>query len=68
VPGRVSLIPFNLCVRDNDSCSHVYMRTSKRPTRALIGDDSHVVVALDLVAVGPVRHKRRSNAAARADR
>ena len=47
MPGRVSLIPFTLCVRDDDSCSHVYMRTSKRPIRALIGDDSHVVVALD---------------------
>src|SRR5215467_914125 len=54
VSGGISFVPFDLAVRDDDSFSRPAVGTAERLIRTVVGDDGHVAIPIDLVAVGPI--------------
>src|SRR5262249_26927242 len=54
VTGRVSFVPFDLVVRDDNLLSRLPVRAAERAVRALVGDDGHVAIPVHLEAVGPI--------------
>ncbi len=54
VAGWVALIPFDAVIRNRDARAGGDMRAPERGMVARVGDDGDVLVALDLVNVGPI--------------
>src|SRR5215510_8554969 len=52
--GRVSFVPFDFAVRDDDPFSYLAVWSAKRAIRALVGDDRHVATIIHLEAVSPI--------------
>src|SRR5262249_19316541 len=54
VSGRVSVVPFDLVVRDDNLFAYLPVWAAERPVRALISDDGHIAILVHLKAVGPI--------------
>src|SRR5262249_9100594 len=54
VSGRVSFVPFDLVVRDDNLFADLPVWTAERTIRAFVGDDSDIAILVHLEAVGPI--------------
>src|SRR5262249_53390131 len=54
VSGRVSFVPFDLVVRDDNLFADLPVWTAERTIRAFVGDDGDIAILVHLEAVGPI--------------
>src|SRR5947209_15634824 len=54
VSGRVSFVPFDLVIRNDDLLSKLPVWAPERAIRAFVGDDGHIAILVHLEAVGPI--------------
>src|SRR5262249_21825248 len=52
--SRVSFVPFDLVIWDDDPFSYLAVWPAKRVVGALVGDDRHVATIIHLEAVSPI--------------
>src|SRR5262245_46410428 len=52
--GRVSFVPFDLAVWNENPFTELAVRTTKWGILAIVGDDGHIATIINLEAVGPI--------------
>src|SRR5262249_19910963 len=52
--GRVSFVPFDLVVRDDNPFSYLAVWAAKRAVGALVGDYRHIAIIIHVEAVRPI--------------
>ena len=54
MPGRISVVPFDLMVWDDDLFSDFPVRATERNVGAIVGNDRDVLPMIYLEAIGPI--------------
>jgi hypothetical protein len=65
VPGRIATVPFDLGIGNSNTRSIVDVRATKWYVVACVSDDGNILIALHLIAVGPISVPQPTAAQAR---